>query len=96
MKQAIQYVQKSTATCSLARHIEVVELYKSQILILECELEHYKQEANKYERLLLDQLGIMQNRAEVASDHQPVHKAMSPLRMRMQLEQASKLASIKK
>jgi hypothetical protein len=57
--------------------------------LLECELEHYKQETKKYESLLLTQIGLMQERAE-STEHQPVHKAMSPLRMRMQLENASR------
>jgi hypothetical protein len=71
-------------------HIEVVEVYKSQILLLESELDYFRREKEKYESLLHEQLGINQHRNDVTEQHQPVHKAMSPLRMRMQLENASR------
>ena len=72
-------------------HNEIIEVYKSQILLLESELDYYKRDKEKYELLLLTQLGLMQERAEM-TEQKPVHKAMSPLRMRQSLEVASRSA----
>ena len=82
---------------SKRHHIEVIELYKSQILILECELEHYKQETAQYKEMLFTHIGLVNSRAEQSnSEQRPVHKAMSPLRMRQSLEQFSRQAASNK
>ena len=61
-------------------HNEIVESYKSQILLLESELDYFRRDKEKYESLLLTQLGLLTERTE-STNQQPVHKAMSPLRM---------------
>jgi hypothetical protein len=76
-------------------HQEIVELYKQQILSLEIQLEYVKQDRERYEKLLFEQLGLITNRAESTETQQQIRRAMSPLRMKVQLEQASRIAARK-
>ena len=77
------------------RHNEVVELYKSQILLLESELDYYKRDKERYEKLLFSHIGLTTIAAERNEQQQPIQRAMSPLRMKMQLENFSRKAALK-
>ena len=73
-------------------HLEVVELYKSQIVLLEFELSTARNERDEFKRLLHEQLGLSQNRLVNDSEQQVIHRPMSPQRMRQSLEIASRNA----
>lgn len=78
------------------RHLEVVELYKQQILSLEIQLEYVKQDKERYESLLHNHLGLVRGEPVNNNTEQVIRRAMSPLRMKVQLEQASRIAATKK
>ena len=72
------------------KHLEVVELYKMQILTLEDELVTVRADKEKYENMLFRQLGLVKDEAE-QHEFRPLGKTkMSPGHMRNFLELQSK------
>jgi hypothetical protein len=71
----------------------LIESYKDRILSLEIEVEYHKQEKDRYEKLLFNHLGLTSGEPVNNNTEQVMKRgSMSPLRIKVQLEQASKQA----
>jgi hypothetical protein len=77
-------------------HQEVVQLYKQRILSLEIELDYVKNEKDNLQSVLFRHVGLLSEGSVESVEgiqQKPIPRVMGPMRMRQQLEHASRIAS---